>query len=841
MTIHQYQLRSWYKQGGFVILSVLTALCLTQLLWPLLKTTPTPLFFAVVVLSSWYGGWRAGLFATGLSILSINYFLMYPIFSLAATWANVVLLGIFTGIALLISWLNDARIQSEAKLQQNQEYYRLMMEGVKNFEIFVLDAQGYILRCNAGVEEVKGYQVQDLLGQHISCFYPPEAIAQGCPQHALEIATINGRFAEEGWRVRKDGSRFWAEVMITALRDQKGQLQGFLKFTYDASDRKQAEDELRRSLKDLSDLKYALDKAAIVATTDAHGKITDVNDKFCQISQYSREELIGQDHRLINSGYHPKTFFKHLWSTIAAGQVWHGEIKNRAKDGSTYWVDTTIVPFLDEANKPARYLVIRFDITERKRVESALQVAQANLEARVERRTAELANANAQLQAEVVSRRQTQQVLEQQTIRLIEQAQLLDLAHDSIMARQLDDNAIAFWNQGAEQMYGWTKAEVIGVNAHHLLQTQFPIPPAEIHALLVEHGYWEGELMQTKRDGTRCIVAARWALQCDRQGQPISVLEINNDITTQKQIAESLQQQRSFLDAVLENIEDGIVACDAQGRLSFFNRAAREFHDLPAEQLEPEELAQHYSLYYPDGKTLLQQQDIPVLRALRGERVQDVEVVIKPTTRKQRTLLVSGRSIIDDQGQKLGAVVSMHDITEYQRVETSLREYTRQLQQSLSFEAMLKRITDKVRDSLDEAQILQAVVLELGRELQALCCDTAFYDLKQGTSTISHEYSPTLPSALGYVFKMSNFAEGYKQLLEGQEFQFCSLSHTSKRGQLATLACPILDDQGIIGDLWLFKPREIGFGELEVRLVQQVANQCAIALRQARLYQASQA
>jgi PAS domain S-box-containing protein len=232
-----------------------------------------------------------------------------------------------------------------------------------------VDIEGNIVWVNQAELNMFGYDRSQYIGQPLINFHVDRAKLTDLLQRVSRNESIRGCEAQV---YHKDGSI--CDVSIDAHAFFKNDKFIHARcFTRDITDQKRAETIAQTTLISLQFQKYALDRSAIVAATDRDGTIISVNDKFCEISQYSGSELIGKTHRVINSGYHPPEFFRDLWAVITSGEVWNGEIKNRAKDGSYYWVATTIVPCLDESGQPFQYLSIRFDITSRKQAEESVR------------------------------------------------------------------------------------------------------------------------------------------------------------------------------------------------------------------------------------------------------------------------------------------------------------------------------------------------------------------------------------------------------------------------------------------------------------------------------------
>lgn len=255
-------------------------------------------------------------------------------------------------------------------LAHSDERFRLMVASVRDYAIFMLDPLGTVLTWNAGAERFKGYRAEEIIGQHFSRFYPPDALARGLPQHELDVAKDTGSFEDEGWRVRKDGSMFWANVVITAMRAPGGQLLGFAKVTRDLSQRREHEEALRRSEERFRLLVEGVKEYAIFML-DVNGNVTTWNSGAKRIKGYSAAEIIGRHFSL----FYPQEAIESGWPDhelqVAADVGSFVDIGWRVrKDGTSLWAHVTITALRDDSGRLLGFAKLTRDLTERKRAEA---------------------------------------------------------------------------------------------------------------------------------------------------------------------------------------------------------------------------------------------------------------------------------------------------------------------------------------------------------------------------------------------------------------------------------------------------------------------------------------
>lgn len=372
--------------------------------------------------------------------------------------------------------------------------------------------------------------------------------------------------------------------------------------------------ELKAALKEAGELRTALDEHAIVAVTDPRGKITFVNDKFCSISKYSRNELLGEDHRLINSGHHSKEFIQGLWATIGRGQVWQGEIKNRAKEGSFYWVATTIVPFLNQEGKPRQYIAIRADITTRKNAEE---------------RAAWLAS---------FPERNPHPIIE------------LDLAQEQIH----------YVNPSAARRF----PDLQSNGFRHPLLSEL----VECVSTLIS-----GERETVQRDVSTQDACFAQTITYDKESKRIRVY--STDITERKRAEESIREGEEQLHTVVEHLTEGLIISDCDGRMLHWNRAALSIHGISNTddgRRHLSEFTQIFELFRLDGAKL-SLAEWPLVRILAGESLRDLAVCIRRAgTLWERIFSYSGTLVRSPGGKVLG-FISVSDITERRKAEDELR------------------------------------------------------------------------------------------------------------------------------------------------------------------------
>ena len=447
--------------------------------------------------------------------------------------------------------------------------------------------------------------------------------------------------------IRKDGSRFPAVVSVTALRDAHNAIIGYLLIGTDNTARKLVEEELAKAAAELAAMQTAVSEAAIVAITDVTGRIEQVNDNFVRISKYAREELIGQDHRILNSGLHPQEFIRDLWVTIANGKVWRNELRNCAKDGSLYWVDTTITPIRNERDKVIKYMAVRFDVTARKQAEEALLKAGA-------------------LQSAIFN-----------------SANFSSIATDA-------KGVIQIFNVGAERMLGYAAAEVMNTitpadisDPQELIaraqalsaELATPITPG-FEALVfkasrgIEDIY---ELTYIRKDGTRFPAVVSVTALRDAQGAIIGYLLIGTDNTARKLVEEEqkksdqrLRDQQFYTRSLIESNIDALMTTDPSGIITDVNKQMEALTGCTRDEL--------IGAPFKDCFTDPARAEAGIKRVLSEKSVTDYELTARARDGKQTVVSYNATTFYDRKRTLQGVFAAARDVTERKRVEAELQQ-----------------------------------------------------------------------------------------------------------------------------------------------------------------------
>ncbi|WP_052087737.1 bifunctional diguanylate cyclase/phosphodiesterase [Paenibacillus wynnii] len=388
--------------------------------------------------------------------------------------------------------------------------------------------------------------------------------------------------------------------------------------------------ELERSLFELDDIMYALDESSIVAKTDAKGVITYVNDKFCAISKYSKEELIGKTHRIINSGYHPKEFFRDMWSTLTQGRIWRGEVKNKTKDGQYYWVETTIVPSLRNG-QPFQYIAIRSDITERKLVEEELK----------------------------------------HTLKELSDVQYA-LDESTIVAKTDARGVITYVNDRFCEISKYSREELIG-KTHRVINSGHHPKPFfhEMWQTITSGNIWRGDVKNKTKDGHYYWVTTT-IVPFVKDGVPIQYIAIRTDITDQKHKEELYRDREQLLSTTLNSIGDGIITTDQYGKVTFLNPIAESITGWTFEDAEGLDISELFVLINEDTGVEIEN---PVYNALRQGKIVGIDMNTLLINKKGIEIPIddSAAPIIDQNGQVIGVVLVFRDMIERKRYEEKLK------------------------------------------------------------------------------------------------------------------------------------------------------------------------
>ena len=509
-----------------------------------------------------------------------------------------------------------ARKLAEDKVRQTAALLDLAHDAV-----IVGGLDNRILFWSRGASDTYGFSADEALGRIA------HELLHTCFPASLEAITTSIQQSRE-WEgelrhTRKDGRAIVVSSRWSLLRDEQGQPVAIMEINRDVTDQKQANEAVRKA----SHYTRSLIEASLdpLVTISREGKITDVNEATEKVTGVSRQQLIETD--FCDYFTEPKKARAGYEKVFAQGAVHDYPLAIRSASGTVTDVLYNASVFCNDAGEVEGVFAAARDVTEHKRAEQKLR----------------------------------------------EQAALLDLAHDAILLRGMDGR-ILFWSRGAVDLYGWSAEEILDKVAHTLLRTEFPISLEALQTSIQTTREWEGELKHICRDGSAIVVASRWSLLRDEQGEPVAIMEINRDITDRKQAEEALRKASHYTRSLIEASLDPLVTISREGKITDVNEATEKVTGVPRQRLigtdfsdyftEPEKAREGYQKVFAQGA------------------VHDYPLAIRSASGVVTDVLYNASVFSNDAGEVEGVFAAARDVTERKRAELALKKaslYTRSL------------------------------------------------------------------------------------------------------------------------------------------------------------------